>query len=157
MLSLMLTGMATYAFFRAFQVFRLEDLIYFVVGIPFVAVFATLPVLAYRDVELSDAGVGRAFPGTRTRIISWEKIVAVRCGVISPVDHSVGSYHLQTRAGSPFGGVRIMSMIDDVDQLVARIDSEVKQRGIPVSAWDVNKLITLNQLPRPKKGAAAWT
>ncbi len=50
-----------------------------------------------------------------------------------------------------------MTMIDDVEMLVARIDAEVSKRAIPITAWDVNKLVTLDRLPSPKKGAAAWS
>jgi len=155
-LSLTVTGMAIYAFTRAAQAPRDGDLIYFAVGIPFVAVLVISPLLAYRDVIVSDEGVGRAFFGFQTRFVHWEKVEAVRCGVVSKGDSSVGSYHLQTRIESPFGGVRITSMIDDVGSLVDAISKEVTRREIPVSAWEVNKLIILDRLPPPKKGPAAW-
>ncbi len=103
-LSLAVAGLAVYAFTRAAQAPRHGDLIYFAVGIPFVAVFVISPLLAYRDVIVSDEGVGRAFFGFQTRFVPWEKVEAVRCGVISNGDSSVGSYHLQTRIGSPLGG-----------------------------------------------------
>ncbi len=49
-----------------------------------------------------------------------------------------------------------MTMIDDVDELIAKVSAEVERRAIPVTAWHANKLVTLERLPPPIKGPAAW-
>ncbi|MDQ7997128.1 MAG: hypothetical protein AAGC76_14915 [Luteibacter sp.] len=155
-LSAAVVTMAAYAFISASRAFSSGDLIYFVVGIPCVAAFAMSGLLAYRDVVVSSEGIGRSLFGIRTRFILWHQVTEVRCGVLSAGDRTVGSYHLRVGNRALLGGVRVMTMIDDIDALVARIDAEVMRRAIPVTAWDLNTLITVNRLPPPKKGAAAW-
>ncbi|WP_185754274.1 hypothetical protein [Luteibacter sp. 9135] len=157
LLSAAVFAMAAYAFFRAAIVFTSGDLIYFLVGIPFVIAFVTFPMFAYQDVVVSSEGIGRSFFGVPNGFVSWDKITSVRCGDLSAADRSVGNYHLRVGNRAIFGGVRVMTMIDDVEMLVARIDAEVSKRAIPITAWDVNKLVTLDRLPSPKKGAAAWS
>jgi hypothetical protein len=155
-LSVALLAMAAYAFFKAAMVFTSGDLTYFLVGIPFVIAFVTFPMFAYQDVVVSSKGIGRSFFGVPNGFVSWGQITSVRCGVLSAGDRSVSSYHLRVGNRAIFGGVRVMTMIDDVDVLVARIDAEVSRRTISITAWDVDTLVTLDRLPPPKKGAAAW-
>ncbi|WP_448095740.1 hypothetical protein [Luteibacter yeojuensis] len=152
-LSLAMLAMAAYAFVRAAEAFNPGDLVYFVVGIPCVVAFVTAAMLSYRDIVTSSEGIGRSLFGIRTSFVAWGQITSVRCGVLSGGDRSVGNYHLRVDSRALFGGVRVMTMVDDVDALIARIDAEVVRRSIPVTAWDVNTLITLDRLPPPKKGA----
>lgn len=155
-LVMLFAGMMGYIFSRAIATYRPGDAVYFIVGIPFIVVFATFPLLAYRDIVISKDGMRRSFFGIRSALVRWETIVSVRCGEMSASDGSVKSYHLQTKVGSPFGGVSVMSMIDDVDILVEAIEHEVITRKIPISGWDVNTLVQLDRLPAPAKGPAAW-
>jgi hypothetical protein len=155
-LSASVVTMAAYALISAAQAFTSGEWIYFLVGISCIAAFAMSGVLAYRDVVVSSEGVGRSLFGIRTSFIFWDEVTEVRCGVLSAGDRTVGNYHLRVGNRALLGGVRVMTMIDDVDALVSRIDLEVTSRDIPVTAWDVNTLITLDRLPPPKKGAAAW-
>lgn len=155
-LSVALLAMAAYALFKAAIVFTPGDLIYFLVGIPFVIASVTFPMFAYQDVVVSSEGIGRSFFGVPNGFVSWGQITSVRCGVLSAGDRSVSSYHIRVGNRALFGGVRVMTMIDDVDTLVARIGREVLKRTIPVTAWDVNRVVVLDRLPPPTKGRAAW-
>lgn len=156
LLSTAVLAMAAYAFVRAAMVFTSGDLIYFLIGIPFIIAFVTFPMFAYQDVVVSSEGIGRSFFGVPNGFISWDQITSVRCGSLSAGDRSVNGYHLRIRDRALFSGVQVMTMIDDVDALVARIEAEVSRRAIPITAWDVNTLVTLDRLPPPTKGAAAW-
>ncbi|MDR6644508.1 MULTISPECIES: hypothetical protein [unclassified Luteibacter] len=156
LVSLAIVSMATYAFIRAAQQFRPGDLPFFIVGIPLVTVCVVSPLLAYRDVVISSKGIGRSFFGVCTGLIPWERVTSVRCGVLSGNDQSVNTYHLRVGNRAIFGGVRLMTMIDDVDELIAKVSAEVERRAIPVTAWHANKLVTLERLPPPIKGPAAW-
>ncbi|MEX1828329.1 hypothetical protein [Luteibacter sp. CQ10] len=155
-LSIVIVAMALYAFMRAIETFREGDEIYFVIGVPLIGAFVAFPLLAYRDVVLSEEGIGRALFGFRMGFTRWDNIVSVRCGVISNKDRTVTSYHLRTKAASPFGGVSVMSMIEDVDALTEAISNEVRNRRIPVFAWEGSVLVELDYLPPPTKGPAAW-
>lgn len=155
-LSAAVLAMAAYAFVTAAMIFTSGDLIYFLLGIPCILAFVTSGMLAYRDVVVSSEGIGRSLFGIRTSFVSWGQISSVRCGVLTAGDRSVSSYHLRVGERALFGGVRVMTTIDDVDALVAIINAEVLSRGIPVTAWDVNTLITVDRLPPPTKGTAAW-
>src|ERR1700754_509535 len=104
-LSAAVFAMAAYAFVRAAMVFTSGDLIYFVVGIPCIVAFVASGMLAYRDVVVSSEGIGRSFFGIRTGFVSWDQISSVRCGVLSPGDRSVSSYHLRVRERALFGGL----------------------------------------------------
>jgi hypothetical protein len=155
-LSLLMTGMVTWILGRAGLLAPSADMIYFFVIVPVMAVAVLAAPVAYRDVVISEAGIGRAFFGLSFGLVPWDKVKSVRCGVLKGKDRAVTGYHLRTRIGSPFGGVRVLSLIDDVDRLVSAIEVQVLKCGVPVTAWDVDTLITVDRLPPPVKGEAAW-
>lgn len=156
-LSVVVVSMLSIGFSTALSSPRASDITPYVYLIPVMAVFVVFGLSIYRDVEVTELGVRRIFFGLKCRAVPWTQIVSVRCGPMSPKDGAVSSYHLRTRAGSLFGGVAFMCVIDDVDRLVDLVAVEVANRGIPVSAWDVNTLVQVDKLPPPRKGAAAWT
>jgi len=148
--------LSIYVFIGAFDTNPQDDLIYIALALLVAPAVTLFIVLWYRDVVISSEGIGRSLLGTRSRLIPWSEIRIVQCGVLSYPDRTVKSYRLKTSSSARSGGVWVMSMIDNVDELVARIDGEVAKRRIPVTAWDVNKRIPLSSLPRPTKGIAAW-
>lgn len=154
--SVLLATTAAYLFARAAESYRPGDLYLFVIGIPFVFLFAISAPISYRDVVVSNAGIRRSFFGLKFPLVRWADIVSVRCDVLTPVDHLVRSYHLRTRVNSPCGGVTVVTTIEDIESLVVLIRKEVVDRNIPVTAWDVNTLIDLDYLPSPVTGDAAW-
>lgn len=156
LLSMAVLAFAIYTFVKAAAVFAPGALICLAAGILCIIGFLIFAMVSYQDVVVSSEGIGRSFFGIPNGFVSWDQIISVRCGVLSAGDRSVSGYHLRKRNRALFSGVQIMTMIDDVDALFARIDAEVSRRSIPITAWDVNTLVTLDRLPPPTKGAAAW-
>ena len=73
--------MVTWILGRAALVALPGDIIYFVVSIPLIAAAVIAAPLAYRDVVISEAGIGRAFFGLSCGLVPWDRIQSVRCGL----------------------------------------------------------------------------
>jgi hypothetical protein len=112
--------------------------------------------LAYRDVVVGVEGIGRAFPWTRARLVPWDEVTAVNCFLLSKADGKAKFYHLKTGNGGYFSGVKIMTTISDVERLIALIDVEIHCRGIPIRTRNADGWVTLDRLPQPITGPAAW-
>ncbi|PTR26303.1 hypothetical protein C8J98_11033 [Luteibacter sp. OK325] len=121
-----------------------------------VAAFMILfAILVFRDVVVNDIGIARSFFGIRGRTLRWEKIVAVRCGVIDSPTGKVPACSFQAyKRLWPFSFIMIMPSIDGADELIALLDDEVTKRGIPIKGWRGNRLVTIDRLPLPSKGCA---
>lgn len=136
--------------------YRTGDWMIYAWFLPTCALLFLWTPMAYRDVVVGAEGIGRAFPWTTARLVSWEEVTAVNCFFISQEHGKAKFYHLQTDKGGYFSGVKIMTTISDVERLIALIDAEIHSRGIPVRTRNGDGWVKLDRLPQPVKGAAAW-
>jgi len=126
-----------------------------VVFVPITSFVIAAAVLAYRNVVLSADGIRQPLLGLRGRLVLWDDIMCVRCGVLADGEETVTSYRIQTKRWSPVFGVTIMSLMDNAERLIVAIDVEMGRRQVPITAWRSNERITLTHLPKPER-SSGW-
>ena len=122
------------------------------VFVPVTLVVIAAAVFAYRDIVISLDGIRRPYLGLRGRLVRWDNVVRITCGLLSSDETTVDSYFLQTREGIPIFGVSIFSVIDDAERLISAVNIEVGRRKLPVTAWRANEKVALEHLPKPRVG-----
>ena len=104
-------------------------------------------------VGITDVGIARSLLGVRGRTLRWERIVAVRCGVVDLAPtQSTSVYVFQSRKYLwPFTCIMVLPSINESDELSALLFREVENRGIPIKGWRRNRLVIIDRLPRLSK------
>lgn len=147
------TGVSTYISAVSVQRYPIEQ--YLPVLLVFISatlVVIAAAVFAYRDIVVSLDGIRRPYLGLRGRLVLWDDVVCITCGVLSSDETTVNSYFLQARKGIPVFGVSILSVVDDAERLIATVNAQLGPRAVPITAWRAYGRVALDYLPMPGVG-----
>lgn len=118
----------------------------------FVACVALVPVTLagpffFREVVITEQGAGRAFYCFRGRMLPWDKVQGILCTLSEKDGRFATSYLLRRKRGGRLSGVAIYAWVDRSDEVVRRLEEQVRARGLSVSAVSGNSVVALVHLP----------